>query len=58
MTDKEQATNLINWKELSRFLSGNKESVRRNKVPLKYEKHVTRIINLLAVFVGFVKKGE
>lgn len=35
---------LINWKELSRILAGNEDSIRRNKIPKKYEKQVESFI--------------
>ena len=38
---------IINWKEVSRRLSGNDNSIRSNKCPKKYEKKVDRLIQLL-----------
>ena len=38
------AKNLINWCELSRVLSGNYESIRRNKIPIKYKQKVKELL--------------
>ena len=39
--------NLINWKELSRILAGNDDSIRRDKIPKKYEEDVEALISAL-----------
>lgn len=38
---------LINWKELSRYLAGNETSVSRNRIPKKYQPKVDSLINSL-----------
>ena len=42
--------NLINWKELSRKLSGNQTSVTRNRIPKKYQSKVDSLIECLNVW--------
>jgi hypothetical protein len=39
--------NLINWRQLSLYLSGNEVNIRKNKVPYKYEYIVNDIINAI-----------
>lgn len=39
--------NLINWKELSRVLAGNKECIRRNKIPKIYKDKVNELFAIL-----------
>lgn len=39
--------NLINWRELSRLLAGNCESIRANKVPQKYEAQVNKTLKAI-----------
>jgi len=46
---------LINWKELSRTLAGNEESIRSNKVPKKYEKKVNRLLKIIEVWLKWIK---
>lgn len=36
--------NLINWKELSRYLAGNETSISRNRIPKKYQSKVNILI--------------
>lgn len=38
---------LINWKELSRTLSGNETSISRNRIPKKYQGKVDSLIETL-----------
>lgn len=38
---------LINWKELSRILSGNETSISRNRIPKKYQNKVDSLIETL-----------
>ena len=42
---------LINWKEVSRILSGSDNSIRSNKCPKKYKKKVDRLIKILEVWI-------
>ena len=42
---------LINWKQLSIELSGNDNSIRKNKVPKKYQPKVNQLLLLLAAWV-------
>jgi len=39
-----EAKNLINWSNLSRLLTGGKESVRANRVPEKHKKQVDELL--------------
>jgi len=38
---------LINWKELSRTLSGNETSISRNRIPKKYQGQIDSLIETL-----------
>ena len=38
------AENLINWGELSRILSGSRQTVRKNKIPKIHQKFVTDLL--------------
>ena len=38
---------LINWSALSVIISGNSESIRRNRIPAKYEEQVQIFIRAL-----------
>ena len=38
---------LINWRELSRRLSGNEQNIRSNAIPKKYQKRVDRLLKIL-----------
>lgn len=38
---------LINWKELSRYLAGNDTSISRNRIPKKYQSKVDSLIETL-----------
>jgi len=48
---------LINWKEVSRRLSGNDNSIRSNKCPKKYEKKVNRLLKVIELWVGWVNRS-
>jgi len=43
-------SNLIKWSELSRTLSGSDNSIRPNKIPLKYERKVKKLLLLLKLW--------
>lgn len=54
---KKQATNtLINWKQLSITLSGSETSVRRNRIPKKYEEKVDLLNRLLDTWEEWAKQ--
>jgi len=38
---------LLNWTTLSIIISGNSESIRRNRIPAKYEEQVNIFITAL-----------
>lgn len=38
---------LINWGELSRLLSGSRQTVRKNSIPKKHESSVERLKELI-----------
>jgi hypothetical protein len=42
-----KAQDLINWAEISRLLSGARTNIRRNRIPEKYNKQVTSLINCI-----------
>ena len=41
---------LINWKQLSIELSGNDNSIRKNKIPKKYKTKVNELLKLIDVW--------
>ena len=41
------ANDLINWGELSRFLSGSRMNIRKNRIPEKYKEQVTNLVNCI-----------
>ena len=45
-----QIEELINWKKLSENLSGNTTSVRKKKIPKKYQIRVDYLIQLLEIW--------
>lgn len=45
---------LINWKEVSRRLSGNDNSIRSNKCPKKYEKKVNRLLKVIELWCSWI----
>jgi len=47
---------LINYKELSRILSGSDNSIRSNKCPKKYQKKVDRLIKLVDMWVHWTNR--
>ena len=47
---------LINWNALSQKLAGN-DSIRRNKMPKKYEQKVKRLIRLLETWEDWANKA-
>lgn len=38
---------IINWAGLSRFLAGDRTAVSKNRIPLKYQSKVDRLIELI-----------
>lgn len=46
---------LINWKELSRTLSGNETSISRNRIPKKYQSKVDSLIETLKAWEKNIK---
>lgn len=38
---------VINWGELSRLLSGSRQTVRKNKIPIKHKPIVNELINTI-----------
>lgn len=47
---------LINWRELSRKLTGNDNSIRSNKCPKKYEKKVSRLLKIVDAWYKWVSQ--
>jgi len=47
---------LINWVELSRYLSGNESSVSRTRCPKKYQKAVDSLIDNLKAWEEKIKE--
>lgn len=45
--DEKRIKKLINWVSLSKELAGNSQSIKANKVPLKYEYQVENIITAI-----------
>tara|TARA_R110000787_G_scaffold104110_4_gene210880 strand:+ start:635 stop:907 length:273 start_codon:yes stop_codon:yes gene_type:complete len=50
-------TSLINWKEVSRRLSGNDNSIRSNKCPKKYKNKVNRLLKIIELWCAWVNKA-
>jgi len=50
------SSNLINWKEVSRILSGNDNSIRSNKCPKKYEKKVNRLLKVIELWCSWTNR--
>lgn len=44
---RNNAVKLINWGQLSRLLSGSRQTVRKNKVPIKHQLIVDELINAI-----------
>lgn len=44
---KRDTSKLINWGELSRLLSGNRQSIRKNRIPKRYKNRVERLIKMI-----------
>ena len=42
-----KANDIINWGQLSRMLSGSRQTVRKNKVPIKHQPIVNELINAI-----------
>ena len=42
-----KANDIINWGQLSRMLSGSRQTVRKNKVPIKHQPIVNDLINAI-----------
>ena len=42
-----KTTEIINWAGLSRFLAGDRTAVSKNRIPLKYQPKVDRLIELI-----------
>jgi len=42
-----KAENLINWGELSRILSGSRQTVRKNKIPKIHRKFVSDLLKAI-----------
>ena len=53
----QDVTTLINWKEVSRRLSGNDNSIRSNKFPKKYEKKVNRLLKVIEMWCSWANRA-
>ena len=40
-------SDLINWGELSRFISGSRQTVRKNKIPLIHQEFVKELLKAM-----------
>lgn len=40
-----KSEDLINWAELSRFLAGSRQTVRKNAIPKKHQKFIDKLLN-------------
>lgn len=49
---------LINWKALSRYLSGNDTSVSRTRCPKKYQGNVDSLIDHLKAWEEKIKEKD
>ena len=47
---------LLNWREVSRVLSGNEESIRSNKCPKKYQAKVTALLQAIEAWEEWAKE--
>jgi hypothetical protein len=44
---QQETKNLINWGELSRILSGSRQTVRKNKIPKIHQELVSKLLNAI-----------
>lgn len=49
---------IINWRELSRLLSGNEQNIRQNNIPKKYQKQVDLLLTFIDVWVKWLEKSK
>jgi hypothetical protein len=42
-----KSEDLINWGELSRFLSGSRQTVRKNKIPIIHREFVKELLKAI-----------
>lgn len=50
--------NLINWRELSKELAGNDNSIRKNRIPKKYKSKVGELIGLIDDWKKMINYGN
>lgn len=39
--------NLINWGELSRILSGSRDTIRKNRIPKKHQELISQLLTAI-----------
>ena len=53
-----KAEDLINWSELSRFLAGSRQTVRKNKIPKIHQPFIDELIKAMDKVIKKKAKGE
>ena len=47
-----KANDIINWGQLSRLLSGSRQTVRKNKIPIKHQPIVNELIDAIVAVLS------
>lgn len=47
-----EAKDLLNWGELSRMLSGSRQTVRKNKIPKKHQEFVKKLTDAMQLIIN------
>lgn len=47
---------ILNWREVSRVVSGNDQSIRANKIPNKYKKDLDKLLSMIETWVKEVEE--
>jgi ligand-binding SRPBCC domain-containing protein len=53
--NEQTPSDLLNWRKVSAFLSGNEQSVRRKRV---YEKHTPPVSELIKIIADWMTKNK
>lgn len=58
MSDEKAPDDLINWAEVSRYLVGSKETIRRHSIPKKHIPAVDQLREAVAQWIERHRKKE
>lgn len=47
-----KSNDIINWGQLSRLLSGSRQTVRKNKIPIKHQAIVNELIDAITAVLS------